>query len=145
VAGLNYRLTDFQGALGVVQMGRLESILASRERLAALYQHVLRDIPGIVCPVRLANTRHVWQSYVIRCERVARGSVQQALRDAGIETTIGTHAVSRQPGYAKYHLELANARCAYEQCLTLPLHPGLTSAHIEQIAAIVARVVQNHG
>jgi dTDP-4-amino-4,6-dideoxygalactose transaminase len=137
--GLNYRLTDFQAALGIPQMSRLESLLAARCALAGLYNEWLAGTPGLICPTLLPGVRPTWQAYVVRCGNVARDRVMHLLREAGIETTIGTHAVSRQPCYAHYKLDLPQSHCAFEQCLSLPLHPGLARTDVEEVVACLQR------
>src|SRR5262249_32636855 len=56
--GFNYRMTDFQGALGVVQLGRLESILAARTRLAKRYDEALAKLGWLRPPVVPSGSAH---------------------------------------------------------------------------------------
>ncbi|PJB61916.1 MAG: hypothetical protein CO096_27025, partial [Armatimonadetes bacterium CG_4_9_14_3_um_filter_66_14] len=62
-AGFNYRLSDLLGAIGVVQMGRLEGILSERRRLAAELSRRLTEVDGVIPPVEPARGQHTYQSY----------------------------------------------------------------------------------
>jgi dTDP-4-amino-4,6-dideoxygalactose transaminase len=134
-AGFNYRMTDLQGALGVVQMGRLEGIITRRTELADLYHAALAGTAAVIRPVVLDGVRHIWQSYVILVQEGAeRDALLQTLRGQGIEATIGTYAVSAQAHYAMHTHALPKSRRAYEQSLCLPLHTQMSGANIETVA-----------
>jgi dTDP-4-amino-4,6-dideoxygalactose transaminase len=135
LAGFNYRMTDFQGALGVVQMGRLEGIIARRMELAELYHQALAGTTVVMRPVAMNGMRHIWQSYVILIEEGAeRDGLLRTLRAQGIEATIGTYAVSAQPHYARPSGDFPTSRRAYEQSLCLPLHTQMSAADVETVA-----------
>lgn len=132
--GFNYRLTDFQGALGAVQMTRLEEIIARRRALAELYHTALAAATRLTRPATLADVRHIWQSYVVLLNAdVDRAAVMAHLRAAGVETTIGTYAVSAQPAYATPARTLPGSLRAYQQGLCLPLHSQLTASDVELV------------
>ncbi len=134
-AGFNYRMTEMQGALGVAQLARLPSILARRAALAERYQVALRGLHRVTLPVVAEGLRPVWQAYVVRlADGVDRAVVQARLREQGIETTLGTYAVSAQPHYAGPGRPLAASFKAQEQALALPLHPGLRETDIDTVA-----------
>ena len=143
LAGFNYRMTDLQGALGVVQMGRLEGIITRRTELADLYHEALAGTAAVIRPVVLDGVRHVWQSYVVLVtESAERDELVQTLRAQGIETTIGTYAVSVQPHYAANNGAVPRSYQAYEQSLCLPLHTRMSRADIETVATYLQRVPQ---
>lgn len=143
LAGFNYRMTDFQGALGVVQMSRLEGIIARRMELARLYHQALAGIPSLVRPIAMDGVRHIWQSYVVLLhEGIERDKVLQSLREQGIEAAIGTYAVSAQPHYGGPTSALPNSCRAYEQGLCLPLHSRMSAADIEEVARCLEKLTQ---
>jgi perosamine synthetase len=150
-AGLNYRLTDFQGALGLAQMRRFEQMLAQRNELAEYYHRALADIPALTPPTALPGTRHIWQSYVtLLRDDIPRDAVLAQLHAQGIEAGIGTYALSAQPYYAAHNnaahwpQPLPNAYRAYQQSLCLPLHSQMTRADAAFIVATLERVVQSY-
>jgi perosamine synthetase len=142
LAGFNYRMTDFQGALGAVQMRRLEGIIAHRTELARLYDKVLAGIPSIIRPMAMNGVRHIWQSYVILLrEGFDRDEVMTTLKEHGIEATIGTYAVSAQPCYATPTKIPPVSWQAYEYSLCLPLHTKMSSADIRGIAECLSQAL----
>jgi perosamine synthetase len=143
LAGLNYRLTEFQGALGVVQMGRLEEIIARRIELARSYDQALARIDSIVRPTAMAGARHIWQSYVILLrEGLARDEVVRSLKEQGVEATLGTYAVSVQPHYAGADSACSNSRLAYEQSVCLPLHTRMSAADVEKVVRCLKKALR---
>jgi perosamine synthetase len=84
--GYNYRMDELSAALGVVQMGRIQSLLDNRSQVAAWYQERLAEIPGIEAPALAPTTTRVsWFVYVIRlAPGVDRSAVAQRLAEHGI-------------------------------------------------------------
>jgi perosamine synthetase len=135
-AGFNYRMTDFQGAIGVAQMQRLEGLLARRRELAECYARALADAPELVRPRVLPGVLPTWQSYVVLLpEGVDREQVQARLREAGVESTLGTYSLSAQPHYARRAGRLPNSRTAFDRSLGVPLHPRMAPADVGFVAA----------
>lgn len=141
--GYNYRLTEMQGALGEVQMGRLEAIIARRTQLAELYQTALADEPRILRPAVIADVRPVWQSYVVRLAApLDRAAVMARLRADGIESTIGTYAVSAQPAFAATGAVCPGAVEAYHRGLCLPLHSRMDTTDVELVVDSLLRALE---
>jgi dTDP-4-amino-4,6-dideoxygalactose transaminase len=129
--GLNYRMTEFQGALGLTQMAKLERVVAARRRLAAAYDALLES-SSMRPPLAQAGSRPVHQSYVVLLPEDAasrRPAIIQALRQRGIETTIGTWHMPlttyfrSRYGYRAGDFPVADA--VFARALTLPLHEQL--------------------
>ncbi|MEA2493660.1 MAG: perosamine synthetase, partial [Thermoleophilaceae bacterium] len=125
-AGFNLRLTDFQAALGVSQMAKLEELVTGRRAQAARYESLLKDSP-IVVPTALPGSRHTYQSYVVRLPAHGRaGRVIAYLREAGVEATIGTYNIPRTRWYRQQVgsllPELPNTDLVYDTTVSLPLH-----------------------
>jgi perosamine synthetase len=148
--GYNYRLTDFQSALGISQLKRLDGWIARRQQLAVMYDRFLADLPGVrPLGVRPA-LRHAWHLYVVRVEREVLGAdraeVYRACRAAGIG--VGVHYLpvhlhkfyqdrfGTRPGLCPV------AEAAYEEILSLPIFPTMSREDVcyviealEQVAA----------
>jgi len=143
VHGFNSRMTDLQGAIGVEQMKRLPSLLARRARLAERYEDRLNDCGKIALPAHRSPCGHTWQSFVIRfpgdpdrCERAAR-----VLRDAGIATRPGTHAI---PWLKAYGARAAadrplcpNSREAELTSMALPLFPEMSFGDVDRVCRVL--------
>lgn len=84
--GYNYRLDEMSAALGVVQVGRLDELLARRRRVAEWYDERLRSLEHITVPhVALTTTRMCWFVYVVRIASfISRDAVMKALAHVGI-------------------------------------------------------------
>jgi len=84
--GYNYRLDEMSAALGVVQLNRLEELIAKREVVARWYSEGLADIPGIEVPVVIRETtRMSWFVYVIRlAKEIDRASLAKRLEGCGV-------------------------------------------------------------
>jgi dTDP-4-amino-4,6-dideoxygalactose transaminase len=155
-AGLNYRLPEIGGALGVGQMEVIDEIVASRRSLAAIYTSLLQDLPvRIPQGVRLAGA--VPQSYVVDLAgafpnhpepALARKRIMGLLYEAGIESTIGTYAVTDQPVYRAEPFNVVPedypvARRAARTLLTLPLHPGLNPDDVAQVVRVLQSSIES--
>lgn len=145
-AGFNYRLSDINAAIGIVQMHRLEGIIADRRRLAALYGSLLRGRDGITVPTEAAGVRHTYQSFVVTlAPEIDRDEVVRQMRARGVETTLGTYALHAQPYFVRefgyVQGDLPNSARAFRQSLTLPLYPQMAEDQVEKAVATLASVL----
>ena len=96
-AGFNYRLTDFQAALGLAQLPHLSGWVERRRALAERYHSLLAPLTayGVGLPPLLEG--HSWQTLMITLpEGVDRSAVMKALGESGVESNIGAQTLSRQ-------------------------------------------------
>lgn len=127
--GTNYKLSNIQAAIGLVQMGHIESLLARRTELARHYQELLHGVQGILFPHVTSKGIHSWQSFCVFVEN--RDDVIQTLRQKGIESQIGTYSLHMHRAFnenpnCQIMGEMSGSRYAFEHCLTLPLYHELT-------------------
>lgn len=139
MAGLNYRMTNIQGAIGVVQMRRLEGIIEKRRELAMLYNHLLEDADWIKLPSETKDGRHVWQTYhIVVDSKTNRNDLIAYLKNCGIEANYGAYVVHRESYYAKkYGLserQFESSIKAADKGLALPIHSKLEFRDIKFIA-----------
>lgn len=135
--GFNYRLTEMQGALGAVEMKKLDSYIARRRALAARYDEGLRGLP-LGLPRIPEGLRSVYQAYVVRLgDEQQRDAVIQRLLARGIESTIGTYALHpfvvfvEQAGLRPE--DFPGADEAYRCGLALPLHQRLSEEQVDEV------------
>jgi dTDP-4-amino-4,6-dideoxygalactose transaminase len=149
VLGFNYRLTDIQGALGSVQMDRLEWILDQRRRRAARYDEMLTDVEWLRAPVVPDGDVHGYQAYVglfapqeptlanVVALHERRNDVMARLEDRGIATRQGTHAPVILGLYAKKYAlrpeQFPNAVICDKLTLALPVYPQMTDAEQDTV------------
>jgi dTDP-4-amino-4,6-dideoxygalactose transaminase len=140
--GFNYRLTDLQAALGSSQMPRLEAFIAKRADIAARYDEALRTTPYLPSPRARPGYRHGYHLYVIRTRD--RERVYRALRDRGVGVQVHYVPVHHHPIAANDILPddgLPNCDAAYDEILSLPIYPGLTSADQDHVIAMLMEVL----
>ncbi|MBO2988392.1 DegT/DnrJ/EryC1/StrS family aminotransferase [Leucobacter tardus] len=145
-AGYNYRLSDVHAAIGVVQMGRLASIMSDRWRLADRYALELDGVEGVTAPTVPDGSVHAFQSYVVLLDdAIDRDAVIDGMRARDIETTLGTYSMHLQPyfrdrfGIADEMLPMATR--AHRSALTLPLYPQLSDEEVSEVSATLADVI----
>lgn len=136
--GYNYRLTDFQCALGISQLRKLPKWVQRRQQLASLYDRTLADLPVEPLGVRPGVT-HGYHLYVVRLPSWAdRGQVFSEMRTAGIGVNVHyspvhLHTFYRNTfGYGPGLCPIAEA--AAERILTLPIFPAMTDGDVDLIA-----------
>src|SRR3989441_5996444 len=132
--GNNYRLTDFQAALGLSQLDKLESFWQRRDRIARRYQERLKGSPFVDLPALPPDRRHGWHLFValLRLERLSadRDTVLQALRAENIGATLHYPLVYRHPFYRE-RFEYGPGLCPVaetveKRLMTLPLFPTMS-------------------
>ena len=128
--GYNYRMTDIQAAVGRIQLQRLPEIVAQRREQAERYGALLSDIPGLVPPAEPEWARSNWQSYCVRLpDTCDQRAVMQAMLDAEVSTRRGIMCSHREAAYEGLENKntLIQSEAAQDQCVLLPLYPGLTA------------------
>jgi dTDP-4-amino-4,6-dideoxygalactose transaminase len=100
--GFNYRMTDLQAAVGIVQLRRLAAIVERRREIAAAYVAGLAGLKGLRCvadpPYGTTNFQSFWVE-VLPAFPVSREELLGRLADAGISARRGIMAAHRQPAY----------------------------------------------
>lgn len=128
--GFNYRMTDLQGAVGLVQLSKLESFIAERAQRAAWYRDQLADVAWLRLPEEPRGGRHAWQAFVTWVDPQSaprpRNDIMDALQKEGIATRPGTHAVHMLGLYRErfglHPDEFPVARDCDRNTMAIPLH-----------------------
>ncbi len=137
--GYNYRLTDFQCALGITQLDKADQGLARRRSIASRYDQVFEGtkVKTIIPPTQIGHAYHL---YVVQIDN--RKELYQKLREKNIYAQIHyipvhTLGYYNSQGYKKG--SMPNAEAYYEKCISLPMYPSLTDEEqqyvIEQVLA----------
>lgn len=147
--GLNYRLTDVQAAIGLVQLDRLSVWLKQRQSNAATLDNLLDGIPGIKPPAVAAGVEHSYHQYTIQVNPsnggITRDEMQVALRDLGIQTAVHyPRPLHQQPVFATEHAELSLpvSEQLSASVLSLPIHPAISEDDLRRIAHGLATVMR---
>jgi perosamine synthetase len=145
--GLNVRMSDVQAALGTAQMPHLDDVLARRAHVAARLLAGLEHVDQVAAQTVPRGVVTSWQAFVVRLDpRVDRDGVITRLAAGGVESTIGTYALHREPAFAAFarpgdHLDVS-AQLA-DTSLALPLHPRLTDDDADRIVAQLGRALRS--
>jgi len=151
--GYNYRMTDFQGALGVAQMEKARQIVDGRRQMANRLTEALKNISSLETPFVPQGHTHGWQSFVClytdgeqinpadqkQVDRlnIRRNGFMEKLEKAGIATRQGTHAVHTLGYYAdRYALKESDFPSAYTAdrlSITLPLYATMTDEEFDYL------------
>ena len=129
----NYKLTDFQAALGRSQLRRLPAMLARRAAIAGRYRRQWASLP-ITLPPHGRGRSHVYHRFVIGVPASARIAARR-MAELGV--------TARSPVYRPIHLTLGlvgfpGATHAFRHALSMPVYPTLTPRE----EGIVIRAVQ---
>jgi perosamine synthetase len=145
--GFNYRMSDLNAALGLVQVPAHERTVRARNALAAALTERLADVDGIEPQHVPAGTLHPYQAYVVACDAgLDRDALIAALREHGVESTLGTYAMHAEPAFAAAcgtaPGDLPASHALAQQTLALPLHQRLTEADMDTVAAAMGAAIR---
>ncbi len=147
--GFNYRLTDFQCALGLRQLERLPAFIKERNRVAARYRELLANVEGVSAPAEpKGDDVHAYHLFVVRFPEGAhrRRQIALGLREAGIGTQlhyipIYRHGVYRDRGYGGEADRLPEAERYYREALTLPMFPAMRDSDVDRVVTELRRLL----
>ena len=148
MVGYNYRMTDIQGAVGVVQIKKLDKFIDERQKWADYFTKELSSIPWLRTPYIPNGYKHGWQSYVVFIDEakspVKRNDLMELLQQKGISTRPGTHAVHMLGFYSKtFHInpsDFPGAYAANEYSMSIPLHNRMVKEDFEYIVNTVKSI-----
>jgi len=142
--GFNYRITDFQCALGLSQLARLREFVERRRAIAAVYDAEFAAVRGTRVLSAPPASRSSYHLYVLRVDAKVRRQVFENLKRAGIGVNVHYIPVYRHPYYRARGFErfvLPNAERYYSEALTIPLFPALRDDEARAIAEEVRHQV----
>jgi dTDP-4-amino-4,6-dideoxygalactose transaminase len=144
--GFNYRMSDINAALGLVQVPRHAEVVARRRELAARLTTRLQALEGVLPQSVPEGHIHPYQAYVVTLDnRIDRDAAISALRDLGVESTLGTYALHMEPAFSQCDCcgagGLPQSRALAAQTLAVPLHEHLKDEDIETIAGALECVL----
>jgi len=143
--GYNYRMTDLQGAVGVIQLKKLNHFIEERDKWAKFYSKELEKISWLKPPTIPGGYKHGWQSYVLLVDEkkspLSRNEFMEYLQQHGISSRPGTHAVHMLDIYRKMFNynedDFPNARKANNCSVAIPLHNCMNAEDFEYIVTVI--------
>ena len=149
--GYNYRMTDFQAALGTSQLKKLPQFLQKRREIARQYTAAFSGLPGMITPWQSPDGESAWHLYVLRLDLprldADRDRIFMELWGKGLGVNVHYipvywHPYYQQLGYKKGLCPIAEA--VFESMITLPLYPGLSVEDVDYVVESLQNVVKSH-
>jgi dTDP-4-amino-4,6-dideoxygalactose transaminase len=141
--GFNYRMTDIQAAVGLVQLAKLDSMVARRRELAGRYQAMLAGVPGLRTVQDPAHGESNYQSFWVELGPrfpVPRNDLLAILAEDGVSARAGIMAAHRQPAYAGHpHGDLSTTERLTDTTLILPMFHTMTDQEQQAVVDSIRR------
>jgi len=141
--GYNFRLSDINCALGIVQLSRLDDFITKRRHVAGMYQQLLADDDRLIVPREPADCRMAWFVFVVRlAEKYTlrqRDEILKGMLERGIQVSNYFPPAYLQPfmaqkyGYKEGDFPVTDSVC--KSTIALPFHNNLTQEEVEIVCA----------
>jgi len=150
--GYNYRLTDFQCALGIGQINKLDSFVQRRREIVKMYNDAFSKIQEIVTPFESETVKSSYHLYIIRLclEKltVDRKEIFEALQSDNIGVNVHYIPVHLHP-YYRTHFgyeegDYPMAERYYERTLTLPIFPKMSDDDVRFVIRSVEKTIARY-
>lgn len=159
--GMNYRMTDLQAAIGIVQLKKLDRMNERRREIARLYMDELGGLEGIEMPVERPWARHAWHLFAVKVDVQRRDRLVEALQARGVDARpsypmpvyeqpvmgrLGRREfdplwfIRRGQGFRK--LECPNAEDLVRRIVLLPIHPGMGDEDVRYVVGAVKEALR---
>ncbi|MBL8234601.1 MAG: DegT/DnrJ/EryC1/StrS family aminotransferase [Bryobacterales bacterium] len=140
--GYNYRMTDIQAAIGVVQMSKLEQMLAERRRQAVRYDSALNPSGEVTGPFVPDGLVHSYSSYLVRIGRGGaqrRDAILRRMAELGVSCRVGIQPLHWEPFYSEKcrGLDLPHTEEVARSTMFLPIFPGLTEPEQDRVIQVL--------
>ena len=148
--GYNYRITDFQCALGISQFKKLDKFVKRRREIAARYNKGLKDLGEIITPFEKKDVKSSYHLYMIQLRLEKLSADRKKIFDALRAENIGVHVhyipLHHQPYYRK-HFNYKNsdypvAEEFYNRNLTVPIFPKMTNDDVDDVIDALFKVIK---
>jgi len=145
--GWNFKMPDPNAALGLSQLKRIESIIATKNKIAKYYQVSLEKINGIQPPIVKEYNRHTFMLYSILTKDLKqREEIKNALADKGIESRINFPSVHLQPIYKQmFGFQSGSfpiSENLSDRILGLPIFFSMKEEQQDQIVNVIREIVK---
>lgn len=144
--GFNYRITDFQAALGLSQLGRINGFIKKRHSIAKRYNIGLRDLP-LVLPRQHTDSFSSYHLYVVRVDstrtKKSRNSIFDFLKKHKINPNVHYIPIHTQPDFQKLGFnwgDFPETERYYQEAISLPMFYGLTKKDQEYV---ISKIKEN--
>lgn len=141
ILGFNFRMTNLQAGIGLVQINKLEKMTTARIKNAEYLNKKLSGFSWLEIPAVDPGSRHVYHQYTIKVSAGKRDKMVRYLIDNGIDASmIYPLIIPEQPLYKKLGYKTENVKVALKvsrQVVSLPVHPGLTRKDLDKLVKVI--------
>lgn len=149
--GFNYRMTDFQAALLLSQLGKLEQFKARRQAIVKRYNEAFREVPGIIIQKEIPQSDTCRHLYVIRLDLERLSCTRRQFFDAmsaeNVQCQIHYVPVYWFPFYRRMGYEKGLCPVAeqvYKGILSIPLYPMMTDEDVADVIHAVKKIAAHY-
>ena len=148
--GFNYKLTDFQCALGISQSKKLDKFISRRKEIAKRYNDAFKDNEYFDLPVEKDYVKSPWHIYPIRLKdkyEAKKKEIFAKLREAGLGVQVHYIPVYWQPYYQKLGYKKGicpNAEDFYQREISIPLYPAMKDSDIKHVIDILTNGLKKY-
>ena len=147
--GYNFRITDFQCALGISQLKKLDKFIKRRREIATKYNKAFKNIKEITIPTERNYVKSAWHIYVIQLQldklKANRKKIFEVLQKKDLGVQVHYIPVHLQPFYKKQFGykkgDFPKAERYYERAITLPLFPKMADEEIKKVIKIIKKII----
>lgn len=144
VPGQNFRLSNFQAAMGIVQLHKLDVMNAARYAVAGQYHHALQNMPGVEIPEHLPFGAHSYQMYPIKISAEKRDAVLLYLNERGVGASAHFDPPAHwQTAYARPGFDLPVTEKLARSTITLPISAVQTVEQTQYVLDILRKALQS--
>jgi UDP-4-amino-4,6-dideoxy-N-acetyl-beta-L-altrosamine transaminase len=146
--GFNYRITDFQCALGISQLKKLDKFIKRRKKIAHIYNNIFKNNKYFDLPIEQDNVKSSWHLYAIKLKdeyKEGKVSILNKLKAKGISVQVHYIPVYLQPYYQKLGYKKVVCACAedfYQRTVSIPLFPSMSNEDVKYTGEQVIKVFE---
>jgi UDP-4-amino-4,6-dideoxy-L-N-acetyl-beta-L-altrosamine transaminase len=148
----NYNFTDFQAALGISQLRRIDQMVAKRRELVSTYRDLLRDVPHLKMFTDAMDEHVAFHLFVVQIDfeayGISRSQLMSSLKERGIGTQFHYIPIYRHPFLERHSGDISeyfpNMEGYYSQAVTLPLYYDLSVEDVEFVTSTLKEILQHN-
>lgn len=149
--GYNYRMTDFQAALGVSQLKKIDSFVSRRKKYVEMYNEAFGEVKQVITPFQHNDSDSSWHLYIIKLDlgalSVSRKEIFQALQAKNIGVNVHYIPVHLLPFYKEMGHKKGDypiAEDLYERIISLPLFPAMEEKDVQDVIDAVKETIREY-